>query len=216
MNDEQFIHKMASGDASVWDDLMPQLRAIVLGACRDLGIFDALREDIVQDVALRVFTRWQSFKGQSSLGTWIYSIARHRCLDELRKRATRGELRSRRSASVFSGGSGSSRSMSMESGYDPHFETMLCVQQVLAKLESEPASKRSRQSIMSLLMYCVEHHPTTEELAHFLQASPQAAKQRKYEVRKYIEDLCRYFCGNSECSMQVHAEVSRAKPGKRR
>lgn len=36
------------------EGLMSMLRRIALGACRDLHVFDELKEDIVQDVAVRV------------------------------------------------------------------------------------------------------------------------------------------------------------------
>src|SRR5512143_409390 len=48
-------------------------------------------EDVVQEVFLRVDRGLEGFRGESSLGTWIYRIARNAALDRLRNRPARLE-----------------------------------------------------------------------------------------------------------------------------
>ena len=43
-------------------------------------------EDVAQEVFLRVDRGLESFRGESSMGTWIYRIARNAALDRLRSR----------------------------------------------------------------------------------------------------------------------------------
>jgi RNA polymerase sigma-70 factor (ECF subfamily) len=43
--------------------------------------------DMAQDIFLKAFQRIDSFRGDSRFTTWLYSIARNRCLDEMRSRA---------------------------------------------------------------------------------------------------------------------------------
>ena len=45
--------------------------------------------DLAQDVFLKAFQHLDSFRGGSRFTTWLYSIARNHCLDELRSRAKR-------------------------------------------------------------------------------------------------------------------------------
>jgi RNA polymerase sigma-70 factor, ECF subfamily len=48
--------------------------------------------DLAQDVFIKAFQRLDSFRGDSKFTTWLYSIARNHCLDEIRTRAARPEV----------------------------------------------------------------------------------------------------------------------------
>jgi RNA polymerase sigma-70 factor (ECF subfamily) len=48
-------------------------------------------EDFTQEVFLRVYQAFPSFRSGSKFSTWIYKIAHNLCLSELRKRKRRGE-----------------------------------------------------------------------------------------------------------------------------
>lgn len=194
MRGDDFLKRMETGDPTIWDELMPMLRRITLGACSNLRVYDSIQEDIVQDVAIRVFTQWQSYSGQSALSTWLYSIAQNRCLDELRKRKVRGETHSRNSNPADA----ASATSLPEPSYDPKLDLMLCVQQMLAELETHVPTRRDSRRMIDVLRFWLEHSPTTEELAEFLQTTVQAAKQRKYEIRKRIEALCQKYCDHDD------------------
>ncbi len=57
-------------------------------ACRMLGnATDA--EDLLQEIFLNAHRKLDSFRGESSLGTWLYRLATNQCLDYLRSRAAR-------------------------------------------------------------------------------------------------------------------------------
>lgn len=45
--------------------------------------------DLLQEVFLRIDKAYPSFRGESSLDTWVYRIARHAALDRLRSRSFR-------------------------------------------------------------------------------------------------------------------------------
>jgi RNA polymerase sigma-70 factor, ECF subfamily len=48
--------------------------------------------DLAQDVFLRAYRNLASFRGGSKFGTWLYSIARNHCINEMKARAGRGEV----------------------------------------------------------------------------------------------------------------------------
>ena len=205
MDGDEFLRRMRKGDAGVWDDLMPVLRKLALGACRDLRVFDQLKDDIVQDVAIKVFTHWESFQGQSKLSVWIYSIARNRCLDEMRKTKVRGD-----NTDITQSGDGkkdskgeddkSLISMNIEDNSASNMEQRLCVQQMLAELESHPPARKGSMRMIDVIRWCVENAPTSEELSNFLGTSLSAAKERKSYILKHMRELCQKFCGHDECA----------------
>ena len=46
-------------------------------------------EDLLQEIFLAAHRKLDSFRGESSLGTWLYRLATNQCLDYLRSRAAR-------------------------------------------------------------------------------------------------------------------------------
>jgi len=46
-------------------------------------------EDVLQDVFINAHRKMGSYRGESSLGTWLYRLAVNHCLDHLRSRAAR-------------------------------------------------------------------------------------------------------------------------------
>lgn len=43
-------------------------------------------EDILQETFLKAYKNLDQFEGKSNMYTWLYSIARNKCIDEFRKR----------------------------------------------------------------------------------------------------------------------------------
>jgi len=45
--------------------------------------------DLAQEIFIKAFQRLHSFQGNAKFSTWLYSITRNHCLDELRARSSR-------------------------------------------------------------------------------------------------------------------------------
>lgn len=52
----------------------------------------SLSEDLVSDVFLEVVKSIASFRGEADMKTWMFSIARHKWIDYLRKKNRRAEI----------------------------------------------------------------------------------------------------------------------------
>jgi RNA polymerase sigma factor (sigma-70 family) len=197
MEGEEFLQRMRAGDHAVFDDMMPQLERIARGACRSLGVFDQRFDDVVQEVAIRVFRRWESYEGQSKLNTWLYSIARNCCLDELQR-----DVRYRAPAGNPDDPDDPPGLETADSSQSV-FEHRLCVEQVLAELAAEPPARKGSMRKIEVLMYWVQHSPTSEELADFLQTTVAAARTRKSSILSALRELCLKYCGQDECAFAV-------------
>lgn len=205
MDGKEFLERMARGDPKVFDDLFSFLRKLVLGACRDLRIYnEATRDDIVQDVCVKVLTHWESYHGESKLSTWIYSIARNRCLDELRKQQVRNAV-SVEPAVDADGVPLEESAVASDQIFKARFdmEQHLCVQQVLDELDREPSARKGSRRKIDLLRWCVENSPSSEELAGYLQTTVAAAKERKRYLLQQLRELCQKFCGHDECCLSA-------------
>lgn len=65
-----------------YEDLLPELKSYLYRLCCDKEITN----DLAQDTFIKVIDKQNQFKGQSSLKTWIFSIATNLALDWLRKK----------------------------------------------------------------------------------------------------------------------------------
>ena len=199
MDGKEFLRRMAQRDPQVFDDLMKPLDKLTRAAARTFGIFDSRADDIVQDVAMKVFERWESFNNDSSLATWIYAIARNRCLDEVRRNRVRNEVSAHADDDGDAGGLDLIAQLSDDS--QSNWEQRLCVQAVLDALEAEPPAREGSKRKIDVLRWWVENSPSSEELASFMKTTVGAARERKSYILREIRALCLRFCGHSECAV---------------
>jgi RNA polymerase sigma factor (sigma-70 family) len=75
------------GDRSGAIDLLAALHGkAIYRYCYRLVLDMTLAEDILQTTFLQAFRDLDTFDDRSSFRTWLFGIARHRCLDALKKR----------------------------------------------------------------------------------------------------------------------------------
>lgn len=87
MVDEQILLKKSQeGDIHAFEQLIESYQKRVFNiAYRIIGSYDDANE-LAQEVFIKVYRSLVKFKGQSTFSTWIYSITKNVCYDELRKR----------------------------------------------------------------------------------------------------------------------------------
>jgi RNA polymerase sigma-70 factor, ECF subfamily len=71
------------------DELFHRHRPQVIAWCYRLTGDRALAADLAQDVFVKAYSSLDGFRSDSKFTTWLYVIARNRCRDEHRARATR-------------------------------------------------------------------------------------------------------------------------------
>ncbi|MDQ3642157.1 MAG: sigma-70 family RNA polymerase sigma factor [Actinomycetota bacterium] len=83
--DPEVVRRAQGGDASAFADLVrhyePRLRALAYRLLEDRDLTD----DVLQEAYVRAFKALRRFRGDSSLGTWLYRITYNACIDELRR-----------------------------------------------------------------------------------------------------------------------------------
>jgi RNA polymerase sigma factor (sigma-70 family) len=80
------IARIAAGDRAALAEFYDAERAPLVSYLRCLVDDPALVEEIVQDTFLGVWTGAAGFAGRASVRSWLFSIARRRAVDALRRR----------------------------------------------------------------------------------------------------------------------------------
>jgi RNA polymerase sigma factor (sigma-70 family) len=84
------IRALAHGDRGhALDVLMGAYGRMVYAYCCRMLVDSDLANDVLQTTFLQAFEDLDRFDGRSSLRTWLFGIAHHRCLDALKARRRR-------------------------------------------------------------------------------------------------------------------------------
>jgi RNA polymerase sigma-70 factor (ECF subfamily) len=84
--DLELAARCRSGDADAFEELYRQHARRLFGLVfRMLGSAEDA-EDLLQEVFLQAHRKLAGFRGESSLGTWLYRLTMNQCLDHLRGR----------------------------------------------------------------------------------------------------------------------------------
>lgn len=84
--DLELAQRCRAGDGGAFEELYRQYSGRLFNlAWRMAGSSDAA-EDLLQEIFLVVHRKLDGFRGESSLGTWLYRLAMNHCLDYLRGR----------------------------------------------------------------------------------------------------------------------------------
>ncbi|MBI3491503.1 MAG: RNA polymerase sigma factor [Acidobacteria bacterium] len=80
------VARCQSGDVEAFETLYRRHAArIYTLACRMAGSVED-GEDLLQEIFLQVHRKLGSFKGEATIGTWLYRLALNHCLDYVRSR----------------------------------------------------------------------------------------------------------------------------------
>jgi RNA polymerase sigma-70 factor, ECF subfamily len=87
--DLELAGRIKSGDGAAFEALYRQHATRLYNLASRMAAGGADAEDLLQDIFLLAYRKLGSFRGDSSLGTWLYRLAMNHCLDVLRNRQTR-------------------------------------------------------------------------------------------------------------------------------
>jgi len=88
VDEAALVARCRAGDGAAFEAIYARHAGRVYSlAYRMVGAAEA--EDLVQDIFLLAHRKLASFRGDSSLGTWLYRMATNHCLDVLRSRQAR-------------------------------------------------------------------------------------------------------------------------------
>ncbi|MET0913386.1 MAG: sigma factor, partial [Acidimicrobiales bacterium] len=90
----ELARRAAGGDRVALSDLVRGTQADVWRLCAHL-VDRQSADDLTQDVYARAITGLPHFRGESPVRLWLLGIARHVCIDEVRRRTRRRRILAR-------------------------------------------------------------------------------------------------------------------------
>ncbi len=84
MQPEELLHRLVHNDKAAFQGLYDLFKDKVYNTCISYLQNSGDAEEVTQDVFLEVYHSAKSFKGSSSVSTWIYRIAVNKCIDKIR------------------------------------------------------------------------------------------------------------------------------------
>jgi RNA polymerase sigma-70 factor (ECF subfamily) len=83
---DDVVRRAQSGDVEAFESVYRMHAAAVFALCRRMVGDEGEARDLMQDIFVRAWERLTSFRGQSSLGTWLHRLGVNVILEHLRGR----------------------------------------------------------------------------------------------------------------------------------
>lgn len=80
------VARAQSGDPRAFEKILTHYQRGLLRFCTSMLVVPGDAEDVLQEVYLTAWRQLPTLHSPEALGTWLYRIARHRCIDHARKR----------------------------------------------------------------------------------------------------------------------------------
>lgn len=87
--DVDLAGRIGAGDQAAFEALYQQHATRLYNLATRMAGRHADADDLLQDIFLLAYRKIGSYRGDSTLGTWLYRLAMNHCLDVLRSRQTR-------------------------------------------------------------------------------------------------------------------------------
>ena len=92
LDDEDLLARFRQDAAAQWiDELFRRYHTKVAAWCYRFTGDREMAGDLAQEIFLRAYRNLDSFRGSARFSTWLYTIARNHCVNEMKSRRTRVE-----------------------------------------------------------------------------------------------------------------------------
>lgn len=178
LTDSSLVERCRASDDAAFSEVVTRYKGKIYNyVYRMTGSADDA-EDLTQEVFIRMYTSIDSFRGQSSLNTWLFRIAGNLCIDRFRRTKNR--------TPAFSldeplADGGRAQEVADET-YAPHrvLENVEMAEQIQAALSKLPDKLR-----IALLLHDIEGLPY-EEIAEIAGCPLGTVKSRLFSARMQL------------------------------
>ena len=168
------------GDHGAFRQVFDIYRDRVYGLCRKMSDADEDAEDLTQEVFIQVFRNIRTFRGEATLGTWIYRVTANVCTSELRKR--RPKFQSVEDAETSS-------VLPLANKANP--EEQLVRKELVKRVEEAVSALPPGQRLVFVL--ATQMNMRYREIGEVVGSSEDAVKVRIHRARKQVRDAVKPY-----------------------
>ena len=180
-SDTELVRRALARDATAVRTIMQANNRRLYRLARGILRNDSEAEDVVQEAYVRAFTHLESFRGDSSLSTWLSRIAMNEALGRLRRRRPAVELDSLPQGAL---------------------ETEII--QFPLSAAADPEKSMAQREIQAVVEHAIDELPepfrlvfitrviegmNVEETAEILSLRPETVKSRLHRARNMLRDI---------------------------
>lgn len=181
IQDEELVRRIRAGDTAQFELLAKRYASKIYGLAMRLTRNASDAEDAVQEAFLLVYTKLDSFRGESAFGTWLYKVALNSIYMKLRQRKHAAE--------------------EDIDPYLPKFDERGMMQGMVRKFGGDPESEAIREQSTAAVREAIEKLPAEyrvvlvardidelsgEETAEALGLTVGAVKSRLHRARLFL------------------------------
>lgn len=176
MEDRLIIERVLSGDQEAFRALIEQYKRLVAHIVFRMLPFSQDREDVCQDVFIKVYTNLSRFRFKSKLSTWIAKIAHNTCIGCLEKKRL----------PAYNDTAPENETIEDVPGVEANPETLAAKGNISGILETELSEMPVRYRTVLTLFHL--DGLSYEEIAQIMEIPEGTVKSHLFRGRKYLRD----------------------------
>ena len=178
LTDLFLVERCRANDDAAFSEVVGRYKAKIYNYIYRMTGSSEDAEDLTQEVFIRMYTSIDSFRGQSSLNTWLFRIAGNLCIDRFRRSKNRPPAYSLDEPA----GDAAQTQEIADRTYEPHrlLENVEMAEQIQQALSQLPEKLRA-----TLLLHDIEGMPY-EEIAQVVGCPLGTVKSRLFNARMHL------------------------------
>jgi RNA polymerase sigma-70 factor (ECF subfamily) len=179
-DETELVERARARDGNAFRTIMQTYNRRLYRIARSILRNDSEAEDVVQEAYVRAFTHLETFRGDSSLATWLSRITMNEALGRLRVRRPMADL----AACEAQGPEAEIIQFPHSARSDP--EKAMAQRQLLQLVEQ--ATDRLPEVYRTVFIMRVIEGMSVEETAEFLEIRPETVKTRLHRARRLVRE----------------------------
>ena len=186
--EKQLVERIVSGDLGAFQQFIDEYQRLVTHMVFRMILNEADREEICQDVFLKIYQNLKNFQFQSKISTWISKITYNTCINYLKKKKALlyDDLQIKENSSIDSSFEEKQQSLNLLKGQFPLPDEATISQEISEMLYRE-LNQLPLQYRTIITLYHLDNL-SYEEISDIVEMPMGTVKSHLFRARKLLKD----------------------------